>query len=143
MTARRFVGDPHGFPLHIHQTPVPADSRGGQGRDGSNTSPGSLTVTAYLDSQLKPFRRIRDLEALANQLAETPLEEVLADLRAVLVARPLSEGDHQRLHVLLSQIHHRRPQFDTTQGAALRAEVTTAWELCRSSAVIQTIRKGP
>jgi hypothetical protein len=88
---------------------------------------GALLVADYLDRDLSPYRRVIEMTALANQVAERDAGDVLADLRTVLGARALTGEDHQRLHVLLSQLHHAHPGLDTGAVHRLRHAVTTAW----------------
>lgn len=86
-----------------------------------------MDLTAYLDHTLSPYRRVLEMTALANRVAERDAGAVLDDLRAVLEVRALSGEDHQRLHVLLSQLHHAHPGLDTDTVHRLRHTVTTAW----------------
>lgn len=86
-----------------------------------------LPVADYLDRDLSPYRRVLEMTALADRVAARDASAVLDDLRAVLEARPLSGEDHQRLHVLLSQLHHAHPGLDTDTVHQLRHTVTTAW----------------
>lgn len=118
----------------IQQTPVPA-TPWGFGRDGSTapTPPkehrAPMEISEYLDHEPeRAATRIRDLEALADDVAHRPLGEFLADLRAVLEVRALSGSDHQRLHILLSQHYHASAEVDQHLHDQLRDEVNTAWE---------------
>lgn len=142
MTGRQFVAPPYGLPPHI-QTLAPADldTGGAPDRSTSPTKDPHMRISEYLDCDLRPFARVRDLEAKANRVAERPLDEAIADLREVLKERQLNNADHQRLHVLLSQMYHRHHQLGTTQVTELRGEVTTAWELSRSRAALQSSRE--
>lgn len=86
-----------------------------------------MDLTAYLDHTLSPYRRVLEMTTLANRVAERDPGAVLDDLRTVLEVRALSGEDHQRLHVLLSQLHHAHPGLDGTLVHQLRSVVTTAW----------------
>jgi hypothetical protein len=92
-----------------------------------------MQISEYLDHEpQRSNARIRDLEILADEVAHRPLADVLEDLRGVLKDRPLSGGDHQRLHILLSQLYHASADVDQALVDRLRAEVTGAWEVNRS-----------
>lgn len=95
-----------------------------------------MQISEYLDHELRAFARVRDLEALADEVAQRPTDAVLRDLRTVLAQRPLSGEDSRRLNVLLSQLYHASATVDRRLVDQLRGEVSTAWELARSRALL-------
>lgn len=110
-------------------------------RDAIPGTPGPLGVAGYLDHDLVPYARMRDLEGLANRVAAAGLAEITRDLRDVLQSRRLTGADSQRLHVLLSQLYHAHPALSGPQLDQLRSEVTRAWELSRSGAALRETRE--
>lgn len=110
------------------------------GRDVS-ASADPLGVAEYLDHDLVPYARMTDLASLADRVAKADLSDVTRDLRDVLQSRRITGADSQRLQVLLSQLYHAHPALDGPQLDQLRSEVTKAWELSRSGAVLRETRE--
>lgn len=96
-----------------------------------------MSVRGLLDGQLRPYRRVADLEALAATAAAGPLTDTVRDLRVVLASRRIGGEDHRRLQVLISTLYHEA-------GAALplvndlRAEVDAALTVGRTLAPVTT-----
>jgi hypothetical protein len=91
-----------------------------------------VQITEYLDHDLSKQRRVLDMTALADKVAEGPTTEVLDDLAAVLETRTLSGEDLLRLNILLSQLYHAKPDIDGDLDAELRDLVSTVWERSRT-----------
>jgi hypothetical protein len=90
-----------------------------------------VRITEYLDHALGTHKRVLDMTALADKVAEGPTSEVLGDLAAVLEARTLTGEDLLRLNILLSQLYHAKPDIDGDLDAELRDRVSTVWERSR------------
>jgi hypothetical protein len=91
-----------------------------------------MRIAEYLDHQLDKNCRVLHMTALADRVAACPAGAVLDDLRAVLEVRVLSGEDHQRLHILLSQLYHAHADVDGALVRELRDVVTTVWETSRT-----------
>lgn len=90
-----------------------------------------MRITEYLDHALGRHKRVLDMTALADKVAEGPTSEVLGDLAAVLEARTLTGEDLLRPNLLLSQLYHAKPDIDGDLDAELRDRVSTVWERSR------------
>jgi hypothetical protein len=91
-----------------------------------------MRITEYLDHTLDETCRVPHMTALADRVAARPAGAVLDDLRAVLEVRALSGEDHQRLHILLSQLYHAHADVDGDLVNELRDVVTTTWQASRT-----------
>lgn len=100
-----------------------------------------MQITEYLDHDLRAYDRVREMAKLADEVAARPVDEVFADLRTVLAERDLTGEDHQRLHVLLSQLYHASADVTGPLVGKLRTDVTQAWKLCRSRAALLEMGK--
>jgi hypothetical protein len=82
------------------------------------------TVRDFLDEDLPPFRRVRELEAMAAAFTGQRLDTTISSLRDVL-GYPISLEDYRRLHVLISHLYHSCGA-DIPQTTKLRTEVNQA-----------------
>lgn len=90
-----------------------------------------MQITEYLDHDLGRHRRVLEMTALADKVAESPTTDVLDDLATVLEIRTLTGEDLLRLNVLLSQLYHAKPDIDGALDDELRDVVSAAWEQTR------------
>lgn len=96
-----------------------------------------MSVRRLLDSDLRPYRRVADLEALAATAAAGLLTDTVRDLRTVLASRRIGGEDHRRLHVLISTLYHQADAAFTLVNE-LRGEVDTALSVGRTPAPVTT-----
>lgn len=106
----------------------PADR--GAGRAGSGRSAAD-TVEWLLDRPLSRLGGVVELEAAATRVVQQPLDMLLADLRAVLSAWPISVEAQRRLHLLISHMYHHR-SVTGDLAAELRAGVIHGFNRTRS-----------
>jgi hypothetical protein len=92
------------------------------------------TVAEFLRHGLGTVRRVDELTGLCREIADQPLDATVADLRAEIGRRQVTTEDQWRLHVLISQLYHLRPEVARDLVTALRAEVAAAYRTSRTAA---------